>query len=105
MSMARSIRSAGRTNAWRPAGLTDAEAITALTAVRGIGLWSAQMFLVAQLHRADILPAGDGGIRRAVAAAWSLPQLPTIKEVEQLGAPWAPYRTYAAALLWRSLGS
>jgi DNA-3-methyladenine glycosylase II len=84
-------------------GLDDAEAITALTAVRGIGLWSAQMFLLAQLRRSDILPAGDMGIRRAVERAWELPALPSIKAVEAMGAAWAPYRTYAAALLWRSL--
>ncbi|HEY0475772.1 MAG TPA: hypothetical protein VGD34_29080 [Kribbella sp.] len=84
-------------------GLDDSEAITALTAVRGIGLWSAQMFLLAQLRRSDILPAGDMGIRRAVERAWELPALPSIKAVEAMGAAWAPYRTYAAALLWRSL--
>jgi DNA-3-methyladenine glycosylase II len=83
--------------------LEDAEAIAALTAVRGIGLWSAQMFLLAQLHRSDILPAGDMGIRRAVERAWGLPEVPSIKAVEAMGAAWAPYRTYAAALLWRSL--
>jgi DNA-3-methyladenine glycosylase II len=84
-------------------GLDDAEAITTLTAVRGIGLWSAQMFLLAQLRRSDILPAGDMGIRRAVERVWELPALPSIKTVEAMGAAWAPYRTYAAALLWRSL--
>lgn len=93
----------GRIDLENMTGLDDPEAIAALTAVRGIGLWSAQMFLLAQLHRTDILPAGDVGIRRAVEKAWGLPELPGIKEVEALAAPWAPYRSYAAALLWRSL--
>jgi DNA-3-methyladenine glycosylase II len=61
------------------------------------------MFLLAQLHRSDVLPAGDMGIRRAIERAWALPVVPTIKAVEAMGAAWAPYRTYAAALLWRSL--
>lgn len=93
----------GRIDLENMTGLDDAEAIAALTAVRGIGLWSAQMFLLAQLHRRDILPAGDVGIRRAVEKAWGLAELPGIKEVEALAVPWAPYRSYAAALLWRSL--
>jgi len=86
------------------AALDDAEAIGALTAVRGIGLWSAQMFLIHQLHRDDVLPAGDVGIRRAVRDAWGLGDMPTVHDVRQRGTAWAPHRTYAAALLWRSLG-
>lgn len=84
-------------------GLSDGQAFTALTAVRGIGPWSAEMFLIHQLHRADILPAGDVGIRRAIEQAWQLPGMPTIDEVRDRGAAWAPHRTYASALLWRSL--
>jgi DNA-3-methyladenine glycosylase II len=84
-------------------GLDDAEAITALTAVRGIGLWSAQMFLIHQLHRQDVLPAGDVGIRKGVQRAWNLPAVPTVDEVTTRGKAWAPHRTYAAALLWSSL--
>ncbi len=84
-------------------GLDDARAVAALTAVRGIGQWSAEMFLILQLHRPDVLPAGDLGIRRAVEHAWHRPELPTIKDVRQRGESWAPQRTYAAALLWASL--
>jgi DNA-3-methyladenine glycosylase II len=81
----------------------DAEALAALTAVKGVGLWSAQMFLVHQLKRTDVLPAGDVGIRRAVERAWGLASLPTVEEARTRALPWSPYRTYAAALLWRSL--
>jgi DNA-3-methyladenine glycosylase II len=84
-------------------GFDDDQAIEALTAVRGIGLWTAQMFLINQLRRPDVLPAGDLGIRHAVQAGWSEPAVPTIEAVTRLGQRWAPYRTYAAALLWASL--
>jgi DNA-3-methyladenine glycosylase II len=85
--------------------LDDAAVVRALTAARGIGLWTAQMFLIHQLRRPDVLPAGDLGIRQAVRAAWALPALPRIEEVRQRGERWSPYRTYAAALLWASLRS
>jgi DNA-3-methyladenine glycosylase II len=84
-------------------GLDDDEAIAALTAVRGIGLWSAETFLINQLHRTDVLPAGDAGIRRAVRDAWELEAMPSVGEVRERASAWAPHRSYAAALLWRSL--
>jgi DNA-3-methyladenine glycosylase II len=83
--------------------LSDDEVTSALTAVPGIGLWSAQAFLVRQLRRPDILPAGDTGIRRAIAREWRLAGPPTPRQVQDRAAAWAPYRSYAAALLWRSL--
>ncbi|GII59811.1 hypothetical protein Pth03_82000 [Planotetraspora thailandica] len=85
------------------ADLDDSAAIAVLTAVKGIGLWSAQTFLIHQFHRSDILPAGDVGIRRAIAKAWPLKELPTVEDVRKMATAWAPYRTYAATLLWRSL--
>ena len=85
------------------ADLDDAEVITRLTAIRGIGLWSAQTFLIHNLARPDVLPAGDLRIRRAVAAQWHLPSLPTPAAVSVRAQRWAPFRSYAAALLWRSL--
>lgn len=85
------------------AAINDADVITALTAIRGIGLWSAQTFLIHNLARPDVLPAGDLGIRRAVAAQWQLADLPTPSAVLARAVAWAPYRSYAAALLWRSL--
>ncbi|MEU8794030.1 hypothetical protein [Streptomyces sp. NPDC048643] len=81
----------------------DTTALTDLTAVHGVGLWSAQMFLIHQLKRPDILPAGDIGIRRAVQKAWQLGADPGIEETRRRALAWAPYRTYAAALLWASL--
>jgi DNA-3-methyladenine glycosylase II len=83
--------------------LDDETAIEQLVAQPGIGIWSAEMFLIHQLHRPDILPSGDVGIRRGLQKLWALEAAPTIKETISRGAEWAPYRTYAAALLWRSL--
>ena len=84
---------------------TDDEIIAALTAVRGIGLWSAEMFLLHNLCRPDVFPAGDLGVRRAIERRWGLPELPAIKDVRERAVPWQPYRSYAAALLWRSLSA
>lgn len=82
---------------------TDDEVTSALVAIPGIGLWSAQAFLLRQLHRPDVLPATDTGIRRAIGREWNLPRPPTRHQVGTMAAAWAPYRSYAAALLWRSL--
>lgn len=83
--------------------LGDAEAYGALVALRGIGPWTAQVFLISQLHRPDVLPAADVGLRIAVQRAWALPERPSAQDVEARGRPWSPYRTFAAALLWASL--
>jgi DNA-3-methyladenine glycosylase II len=83
--------------------LDDATIIAELTAIRGIGLWSAQTFLIHNLARPDVLPAADLGIRRAIAVQWRLENLPNPNAVRARAAAWAPYRSYAAALLWRSL--
>jgi DNA-3-methyladenine glycosylase II len=83
--------------------IDDAAIISELTAIRGIGLWSAQTFLIHNLARPDVLPAADLGIRRAIAAQWRLKDLPSPNAVRDRAAVWAPYRSYAAALLWRSL--
>ena len=81
----------------------DDDAVLSLTALRGVGPWSAQMFLIHQLHRPDILPAGDVGIRHAVHRAYGLGERPSEPEVAALATAWAPYRSYASALLWASL--
>jgi DNA-3-methyladenine glycosylase II len=78
----------------------DALALRQLTALRGIGPWSAQMFLIGQLHRPDILPTADFGIRAGVQLAWKLPALPSPRDVAARGEAWSPYRSYAAALIW-----
>jgi DNA-3-methyladenine glycosylase II len=69
----------------------------------GIGEWTAEMFLIFQLHRADVLPAADVGIRRGIQKTWELDGPPSVQETLRRGEPWRPYRTFAAALLWRSL--
>ena len=84
-------------------GLTDEEAYAQLTAVRGIGPWTADMFLLGQLGRPDILPAGDLGIRRAVQAAYRLKRIPSEREVRSLGEAWRPHRSLATAYLYNSL--
>jgi DNA-3-methyladenine glycosylase II len=83
--------------------LRDEEVVAELVAVKGIGLWSAQMFLMFHLERPDVLPVGDLGIRRAFERAYSLPGLPDAAAMERIAEPWRPYRTLACRYLWRSL--
>jgi DNA-3-methyladenine glycosylase II len=83
--------------------LPDEEVIEQLVAVKGIGLWSAQMFLIIHLRRPDVLPVGDLGIRKAVMNLYDLPALPGPAELTEIGEPWRPYRTLASLFLWRSL--
>jgi DNA-3-methyladenine glycosylase II len=83
--------------------LADDEVIAELTAVKGIGLWSAQMFLMFHLGRPDVLPVGDLGIRKAIMTAYELGALPTPDVMEQIATPWRPHRTLACSYLWRSL--
>ncbi|MGA2319552.1 MAG: DNA-3-methyladenine glycosylase [Solirubrobacteraceae bacterium] len=83
--------------------LTDEEVISELVAVKGLGLWTAQMFLMFHLERPDVLPVGDLGIRRAIQRAYGLPELPQPAEMQRIADPWRPYRTLACRYLWRSL--
>jgi DNA-3-methyladenine glycosylase II len=83
--------------------LPDDEVIAELVAVKGIGTWSAHMFLMFQLQRPDILPVGDLGIRRAMMIRYGLDALPTPAILEALAEPWRPYRSLASRFLWRSL--
>jgi DNA-3-methyladenine glycosylase II len=83
--------------------LPDDEVIAELTGVKGIGEWSAHMFLMFQLERPDVLATGDLGIRRAVEVAYGLPGLPSPAELARLAEPWRPNRTAACRYLWRSL--
>jgi DNA-3-methyladenine glycosylase II len=80
--------------------LDDDALIAALTVVKGIGEWTAQVLLVTELARPDVLVTGDLVIRRAVERAWKLPALPTREELLALGEPWRPFRSTACALLW-----
>jgi DNA-3-methyladenine glycosylase II len=83
--------------------LPDEDVIAELVAVRGLGLWSAQMFLMFHLQRPDVLPVGDLGIRRAIMVRYGLPELPSPAQMEQIGEPWIPHRSLASRFLWRSL--
>ena len=79
----------------------DEEVIARLSTVRGIGVWTAQMFLLFQLRRLDVWPTGDLGVRRGYGLAWKVP-MPTPKQLEALGDPFAPYRSVAAWYCWRA---
>jgi DNA-3-methyladenine glycosylase II len=87
----------------RLAELTDDEVRKQLTTVKGIGRWSADMVLLVDLGRPDILPSGDLGVRKAVQRAYELPALPTPKEVDLLGEKWRPHRSLATSYLYASL--
>jgi DNA-3-methyladenine glycosylase II len=83
--------------------LTDDEVIEALTSVKGIGRWTAEMFLMFRLHRPDVLPVGDLGIVKAVQRAYKLRALPTPARLTKIGETWRPYRSVACWYLWASL--
>jgi DNA-3-methyladenine glycosylase II len=83
--------------------LPDEEVIAELVAVRGLGVWSAHMFLMFHLGRPDVLPVGDLGIRRAVMRRYGLEELPAPGRLSEIAEPWRPYRTLACRFLWRSL--
>jgi DNA-3-methyladenine glycosylase II len=85
------------------ATMSDEEVIAEITAVRGFGRWTAEMFLIFHLGRPDVLPIGDLGIRRAVERAYSLDGLPDADELERIADPWRPQRTLACLYLWESL--
>jgi DNA-3-methyladenine glycosylase II len=88
-----------------PGGLsheTDVEIVARLSTVRGIGPWTAQMFLMFQLRRLDVWPTGDFGVRRGYGLAWNVPT-PTARELEPLGDPHRPYRSVVAWYCWRAV--
>ena len=81
----------------------DEAIIEELTQVKGIGRWTVEMFLMFHLHRPDVLPVGDLGLRRAMESLYNGGDELTKEEMHAIGAPWAPYRTVASWYLWRSL--
>ena len=83
--------------------LPDGEVSAQLTAIKGLGQWTADMFLMFHLGRPDVLPVGDQGIRRAAQLQYRLRKLPDPKRLERLARPWRPYRTLACLFLWSSL--
>lgn len=85
--------------------LSDDEVMAELIAVKGIGEWTAHMFLMSHLHRPDVLAPGDLGIRRAIERAYSLEEIPDRETIERLAERWRPHRTLACRYLWRSLNN
>ena len=85
--------------------MSDDEVIVALTRVKGIGRWTAEMFLMFRLHRPDVLPVGDLGILKAVQKAYGLRKTPTPDRLHEIGEAWRPYRSVACWYLWRSLNN
>jgi DNA-3-methyladenine glycosylase II len=83
--------------------LPDDEVIRVLTELKGVGMWTAHMFMMFALRRRDVLPVGDLGIRAAIKKAYGLESVPTPAEVLTVGEKWRPYRTIASWYLWRSL--
>ncbi len=83
--------------------MSDEEVIAALTDIKGVGVWTAHMFLLFSLRRPNVLPVGDLGVRMAIQKAYKKRKLPTPKQIEQIAKSWHPYCSYAAWYLWRSL--
>src|SRR6185312_6534073 len=83
--------------------LSDDDIIAALTSIKGIGRWTAQMFLMFRLGRLDVLPVLDLGIQNAVKKAYRMRKRPTPARLEKIGAKWRPYASVASWYLWRSL--
>ena len=83
--------------------MDDEAVVAALTSVKGIGRWTAEMFLMFRLHRPDVLPVGDLGIVKAVQRAYRMRTVPTPERLTKLGEQWRPYRSVACWYLWASL--
>jgi DNA-3-methyladenine glycosylase II len=83
--------------------MTDEEVIMQLTQVKGIGRWTAEMFLIFSLGRLDVLPVGDLGLKKGIQRLYSMPNLPEKDEIEELAEKWRPYRTVATWYIWKSL--
>jgi DNA-3-methyladenine glycosylase II len=85
------------------AELPDAKVYELLTAVKGLGRWTADMFLMFHLGRPDVLPVGDLGIRKAMQTQYGLGELPKAAQMEQIAEPWRPHRTLGCLYLWESM--
>lgn len=83
--------------------LSDEEVIEEIVAVRGLGVWTAEMFLLFHLQRPDVLSGGDLGIRKAIQIEYGLEEMPSPKQVLEIGEPWRPHRSLASLYLWESL--
>ena len=85
--------------------LGDEEVIEEIVAVRGLGQWTAEMFLMFHLERPDVLSGGDLGIRKAIQVEYRLEEMPTPTRVVEIGEPWRPHRSLASLYLWESLAA
>lgn len=85
--------------------LNDEEVIEEIVAVRGLGVWTAEMFLMFHLERPDVLSGGDLGIRKAVQVEYGLEEMPPPAKVLEIGEPWRPHRSLASLYLWESLAN
>jgi DNA-3-methyladenine glycosylase II len=85
--------------------LEDEEVIEEIVAVRGLGVWTAEMFLMFHLERPDVLSGGDLGIRKAVQIEYGLEEMPSPAKVLEIGEPWRPHRSLASLYLWESLAN
>jgi DNA-3-methyladenine glycosylase II len=93
----------GRLDLERLKQLPDEDVIAELLEVKGVGRWTAEMFLIFHLGRPDVVSVGDLGIRRAVQIAYGMNDLPGPEELERIAEEWRPHRTLACLYLWRSL--
>lgn len=84
-------------------GMPDEEVIKHLTQVKGIGVWTAHMFLIFTLRREDVLPTGDYGVQAAMKKHYRKRKMPEPKDMEKIARAWSPYRSVACWYLWRSL--
>jgi DNA-3-methyladenine glycosylase II len=85
--------------------LSDDEVVAAVTQIKGIGRWTADMLLLFSLGRPDVLPVGDYGVRKSMMLSYGLAELPDPKTMERVAGPWRPYRSAASWYLWRSMDS
>src|SRR5262249_12075274 len=92
----------GKVDFARLPAMSDQEVIEALTDIKGVGVWTAQMFLIFSLRRPNVLPVGDLGVRMAIQRAYRKRKPPTPKQVEQIAKGWHPYCSYPAGTRWRS---
>jgi DNA-3-methyladenine glycosylase II len=95
----------GRLDLARLKDLSDEDVCAELVEVKGIGRWSAEMFLIFHLGRHDVISAGDLGIRRAIQLAYGMDDLPGPEDIDRIAEPWRPHRTLAGLYLWRSLAN
>jgi DNA-3-methyladenine glycosylase II len=84
--------------------MTNEDAVAELVKVKGIGRWTAEMFLMFSLARPDVLAVGDYGLQSAIKRLYSLSDLPKPAQMQELAEPWRPFRSYASLYLWRALG-